>query len=257
MKENGVEMLEFILKYGAHFILGGEAERIFKTNFDTLRSIATTAEEKKLDGMYKKMLDKTRFMALKSKDTALYNIFIDRWKGNALNDKNAYRLAEYQLELIYLQGNGKEYKKLATKYLDSLILSQTIEQIHQADHQSYLKMAENMKNKSGSLIDKILDDSKIAISRRYIGSIISVSNRYLEYVKGKKEFEKVLSWVTFGKKLIPENAEICDFYSVVIYQMGKREEAIRIKEELIKANPDYKGITLIKTQLNEWKKDKK
>ncbi|MEN8155285.1 MAG: thioredoxin domain-containing protein, partial [Acidobacteriota bacterium] len=63
IKEDDVDMMEFLIKHMSYLIVDGKAEEIYETNFDEYWDIATRMEEVKLKNMRLAMINNTMKMA--------------------------------------------------------------------------------------------------------------------------------------------------------------------------------------------------
>lgn len=231
MKAGSSKMMEFFMANADFFMLGGEAERIFQANQQEYMDIATDIEEKKLSQVYTKMMRLTRQTALQNKDVAMYELFIDRWlelpEKPHYQDYNALRL-----DLILMKDEKKAYRGEAMSYLDSIVDSRSVEQIHKEDEERYQDYCS--KNPGGSFFQIAMKNSyKNLDARLQVEAILKVGSQLLRNGMKRKDFKRFPKWIEHGKKLLPGDYRMVNFESNVLYRQGEREEAIGLKRRAI------------------------
>ncbi len=223
MKENSSRMMEFLMEYSNFLLLGGEAERIFNANEDTYMAIATRSEEKRLAEMRQKMLRLTREMAMRDKNAGQYELFLDRWQK--LEEKPRYQdYTGLYLDLLLLKGERKAYRRLAINYLDSIVDSRPVDEIRESDRKHYEAYCST--HPGGSLmLDAMRDGNRDVDAKIQTKAILKVGMELLKDAR-RKDFKLFPKWIAHGKLLLPEDYQMTDFESTVLYRQRKKTEAL-------------------------------
>lgn len=250
MKENSSKMMEFIMMNDNFFMLGGEAERVFKANEKEYMDIATKAEANKLSQIYLKMMRRTQETALRNKDVAMYELFIDRW--SKLPEKPHYQdYNDLRLDFMLMKGETKAYRKEAMHYLDSIVDSRPIEQIRKEDEERYQDYCK--KNPGNGFLQVLIKDSyKNLDAKLQTSAIRKVGGQLIKNGLKKKDFERYPKWIEYGKRLLPEDFEMLNFEANVLYRQGKKEEAIKVKRKALEmVDSSKKEYTKMKSDLEK------
>ena len=231
MKEGSSKMMEFLMTYSDFFILGGEAERILKTNEKEYMDIATDVEEKKVSLIYSKMMNRAHSEALDNKDVAMYELFVDRWLK--LPEKPYYQdYNDLRLDLMLLKGNMKDYKKEAITYLDSIVDTRSADQVREEDEKRYEDYCK--KNPENGYVQMMVKNSyKNLDAKLQTKAILKVGNQLMKNGLKRKDFKHFPKWIEHGKLLLPDNYEMVNFEANVLYREGKKEKAIELKRKVL------------------------
>lgn len=249
MPENSSRMMEFFLDYNNYFVLGGEAERIFQANKKEYMDIATQSEERKIGQIYAKMMRRTQGEALANRDVATYELFLDRWVK--WDEKPYYQdYNDLRLDLYLLKGEMKEYRKSAFVYLDSIVDSRTVEDIHQKDQERFDEYCK--ANPGSSWLGDIMKESTRNLDAKLqTQAIIKVGTQLLKDAK-RKDFKRFPKWIEHGKQLLPEDYQMTNFEAAVLYRQGKKKEAIETKQKALDMmNPNDKVYPTITEELKK------
>lgn len=224
--QNSSKMMELFLENADFLVLGGEAERIFQANQKEFMDIATSLEEIKLKQVYPKMMRLSQQRALLNKDVAAYELFMDRWLK--LPEKPYYQdYNDLKLDLLLLKGEQKTYREQAFVYLDSIVDSRAINDIHIGDQKRYDDYCK--KNPAtGLLADMMKANAQNVDAKLQTLAILKVGGQLLKDVK-RKEFKRFFKWIEHGKQLLPDDYRMTNFEATVLYRQGKRKEAIVAK----------------------------
>ncbi|WP_270582054.1 thioredoxin family protein [Butyricimonas virosa] len=230
MRENGSKMMEYFLEHANYLLLGGEAERIVDENLKEYMDIATSVEEKKLKDMKPNMIRRTQQMALYHKDPAMYEMFIDRWKK--MDEKPYYQdYNDLRLDLMLLKGERKAYRKEAPVYLDSIVDSRSVEEIRLADQERYEEYCKENRG-GGFMVDMMKASMKNLDAGLQVRAIMKVGTEWLNGAK-KSDFKRYAKWIEHGKRLLPEDYQVYNLESDVLYRQGKKREAIEAKQRVL------------------------
>lgn len=231
MQEGSSRMMEFFIKYSDFFLLGGEAERIIKANEKEYMEIATDVEEQKVSQVYSKMMRRTQAKALENKDVAMYELFVNRWLK--LPEKPYYQdYNDLRLDLLLIKGEMKAYHDEGISYLDSIVASRPVDQIHREDEERYLDYCK--KNPDNGYIQTIIKESyKDLDAKLQTKAILKVGNQLMKNGLKRKDFKHFPKWIEHGKLLLPDNYEMVNLEANVLYRQGKKEEAIELKRKVL------------------------
>ena len=243
MKENQVEMMEFLMGNQKHLILGGKTEEVFVNNYSEYMDIATRREEGALRAMMYKIYANTRSYALQTKNVELFK----RAMEFIPHVPEEYAFVSYndmRLDLYLLEGKEKLYRKEATHYLDSIVSSRSIEEIQKTDDEFYKKRCREIDSTGeGGMYKELYKEAYRSMGANIqINAIIKEGNRLLKDAS-KKDYKNIWRWIDYGKRLAPDNYDIRNFAATVLYYQGEKDEAIRQKEAIINA-PDLKSAKL-------------
>lgn len=238
IKEDDVDMMEFLLKHASLLLIGSKAEQILKENYDEYWSIATKKEEGALKRMQTKIVNNTRELAYEKKDPQLFRLFINKWKDLYEGDNRRDVFINYELEYLLLAKDYTAFKNMAEKYIDSLTSAKSLEQIYSEDQAFYedYKETEYMP----SLVDNsVLEQLKQGRqARAQMGAIHKVGAYYLRHCETKKEYKKLLSWLDYGVMLVPDDYKIEDLRASVYQKKGDLKKAIISKEAALNKLPE-------------------
>ncbi len=238
IKEDDVDMMEFLLKHTSLLLIGSKAEQILKENYDEYWSIATKKEEGALKRMQTKIVNNTRELAYEKKDPQLFRLFINKWKDLYEGDNRRDVFINYELEYLLLAKDYTAFKNMAEKYIDSLTSAKSLEQIYSEDQAFYedYKETEYMP----SLVDNsVLEQLKQGRqARAQMGAIHKVGAYYLRHCETKKEYKKLLSWLDYGVMLVPDDYKIEDLRANVYQKKGDLKKAIISKEAALNKLPE-------------------
>lgn len=250
MEESSSKMMEFFMEYPDAFTVGGEAERIFKENEKEYMAIATDMEENKLKQIYARMMRRTQGLALKNKDVAMYELFIDRWLK--LPEKPHYQdYNDLRLDLMLMRGETKAYQKEAMHYLDSIVDSRSVEQIKEEDEERYQEYCKTHPA-IGFIQIAMRDSYKNLDAKLQVRAIQKVGSQLIKNGLKKKDFKRYPKWIEHGKQLMPDNVEMLNFEANVLYRQGKRDEAIELKRKVVDmVKNNAKAYPTLKAQLDK------
>ncbi len=256
MKENEVEMMEFLLKYSKYLFCGGKAEQILNDNFNEFMSIATKKEEGELTKLRTYMIRRTGQLALIEKNVELYEVFMKSW----LNRGEKARFEDYndfRLELLLLKGEKDSYKKLAEHYLDSLITTKPIEQIHYDDSVYYKKTCDKLKGRIDMYANIYRSSAKDLDAGLQVKAIEKIGSQYLKNIKKRKEFKNMARWIEYGKQLLPDDYRMANLEANMLYRQGRKKDAIEAKKKVLDMiKPNARERNHIEAQLKKMKNNK-
>lgn len=243
MEEGSSKMMEFLMGHADFLVLGGEAERILKANEKEYMDIATDVEEKKISQIYSGMMKRVQTEALENKDVTLYELFLDRWLK--LPKKPYYQdYNDLRLDLLLLKDDVKTYQKEAVAYLDSIVDSRSVDQVHENDekrNQDYCK-----KNPKTGFFQEIIKDSYINLDAKLqTKAIVKVGNQLMKNGLKRKDFKHFPKWIEHGKRLLPDGYEMVNLEANVLYRQGKKEEAIELKRNALELAKSKKRAYLM------------
>ncbi|CAM1339507.1 thioredoxin family protein [Tenacibaculum aestuarii] len=231
IKEDDVDMMEYLMKHNNYLLLNSKAEQILKANFDEYMDIATRAEERELKTFHLKFIKNTRDFAIKTKDAELMRSFIDTWKQLP----NRYRRGnptEYELIYLAILEDYDGYKKLAQEYISGIINAKPIAQIQKEDAEYFETFQKNYKTNYSinreQTMEKLKSHGKIAGEN--IETITKIGHTYLKLTKKKKDYKVLESWIEYGYELVPNSFYINDLKADMLYKKGKTKQAIALKK---------------------------
>ena len=236
IKEDDVDMMEFLFENKKYLLVGGKAEAILKENHKEYWDIATRNEEKVLENLKYTLVSNTLKYAYKQKSPEWMRTFIAAWeklpqKKNFLggNMKTGNR-TEYEMEYHILAREYDVFKTQTKSYLDSIITAKSLEQIRKEDQSDYEYYKKN-KYAPSLIGDAILKDMKKGKEAgKQMRTIEKYGTYYLRYVSTAKEYKNLHKWIDYGAQLIAEDHSMQDLKANVLYKQGKVKEAIKYKE---------------------------
>ncbi|WP_430809676.1 MULTISPECIES: thioredoxin family protein [unclassified Carboxylicivirga] len=256
IKENGVDMFEFMLKYVKYMQVDGKAEEILISNYDEFFDIATRQEEGVLKKMQSKMVNNTGTAAYAQKDPQLMRAFINNWKELHGEDANMEALTQYELDYLLFAKDIDAYKAMAEAYMDSIMSAKSLQQIRQEDKAYYEHYKAN-KYRPSLIANSILNNLEKGREARKQTKIIEKTGfSYLKYCESKKDFKRLHSWIDYGAQLVPGDYNMDNLRASVLNKQGKTKKAIQYKEQALNKLPERdKKRGVIERQLNELKSD--
>ncbi|WP_167615195.1 thioredoxin family protein [Maribellus sediminis] len=256
IRENDVDMMEYLMDHWKYLITGGKGETILYANFDEYMDIATKMEETKLENLKYAIVKNTREQAYMQKDPELMRLYIDTWKKFPDDKKNLNDLKDYKLDYLLLAKDYDGYKKEITLYLDSLVNEKTLEQIRKEDEAYYKEYKETKYAPSlmGNATLKNLEKGRIAMEQTAI--INKRARYYLKYcATNKSDYKQLYTWIDYGSKLVPDDYTMDELRSEVLKKQGKIKEAIEYKEIALNKIPENsKDRSKVEKELEDLKK---
>lgn len=257
IKENDVEMMEFLMKYQLYLLVDGKAEQILEDNYDEFMSIATKYEERTLSRMKNTFVKNTMVKAQKYQNPELYLAFMKNWEELPENFKRSTGPLDFKMEYNFMIGNQAELNKLAMTFMDSVQSLKTVEEIKKEDSEFYESYKERyLKNPSlmGEIMLKKYEEGKIASDM--IEDIERVGRYYLKLNDGKKEAKQLDEWIEYAYELSPNSYLIHDLKADMLYKFGDKKEALKYKELALKYWPENsKKLMAKRDELAEMKQD--
>ncbi len=209
MPENHVKMMEFVLEYGPYLQVGGKAEQIVNNNMTEYLDIATKKEATRLGRIQVNMVYLTRHLSLQNNDSAKFIAF-QKARKNLKAEKQFYDDTYYQLDYIWNFGTKEDYKTEAKAYINTLITEAP-------------------------------QDSSF-----HNRSLAEVTSNYIPFCEKKKDYKELSTWIEYGKSTYPDELAYANIEAKMLYQMGKKDEAIAIQskvvEGLTKRDRSYKAM---------------
>ncbi|MDX8340286.1 thioredoxin domain-containing protein [Draconibacterium sp. IB214405] len=256
IKEDDVDMMEYLMEHFKYLIVGGKGEAILYANFDEYMDIATKAEETKLENLKYAIVKNTREQAYMQKSPELMRLYIDTWKKYPDDKKNVSDLKDYEMDYLLLAKEYDEYRKVATVYLDSVMNAKSLEQIRLDDAAYYKEYKETRYRPSlmGNAKLKELEKGREALEQTNI--INRVARYYLRYCAEKKsDYKQLYKWIDYGSELIPDDYKMDELRSDALKKQGKIEEAIEYKEIALNKIPENSRVrSRVEKELEDLKK---
>lgn len=257
IKENDVEMMEFLMKYQLYLLVDGKAEQILEDNYDEFMSIATKYEERTLSRMKNTFVKNTMVKAQKYQNPELYLAFMKNWEELPENFKRSTGPLDFKMEYNFMIGNQAELNKLAMTFMDSVQSLKTVEEIKKEDSEFYESYKERyLKNPSlmGEIMLKKYEEGKIASDM--IEDIERVGRYYLKLNDGKKEAKQLDEWIEYAYELSPNSYLIHDLKADMLYKFGDKKEALKYKELALQYWPENsKKLMAKRDELAKMKQD--
>lgn len=230
IKEKDVAMMEFLIANNKYLIVDGKAAEILDANLDEYLKYATDKEANSLKGLRAYMVNNTKKAAIEQHDPALMRAFITNWKKLPEGRYKAGNLADFELDYLLLNKDYVTFKKNAKTYLDSIMVSKTLDQIRAEDkitYEDYVKKVGPKSTLVGDVVKANLKDGKIAYTQ--INAIVKFGTAYLRLAENKSDYKQLMIWIDYGMKLVPTNYMMDSFKANVLFKQGKIDEAIASK----------------------------
>lgn len=253
MTERSSRMMEFLMQYDKHVLLGGEAERIFYANYDTYMDIATKAEVIKLQNLGVRMCLQTREKALRDNNISQYELFMKGW--SALKKKPVSPdMPSLYMELALLKGETDSFKQMAFNYLDSIVAARSVEDIKAVDKKRYDDYCARVPG--GDFYSDALRESKKDVDARIVVQKLSELGCKVARYAGKKDGKHFQQWLDYGRQLLPGNSQMTLLEATWLYRQGKQAKAVALMEEGMKPlNPKSKDYRELDAYLLRMKKN--
>ncbi len=254
IKEDDVDMFEFMLKHQKYMLVDGKAEEILKTNYDEFFDIATRKEEVVLKKMFSRMVSNTKNAAYAQRNPDLMRAFITNWKELEGDGVDATTLTVYEMDYLRFAKDIDAYKAMAEAYMDSIMSAKSLEQIRQDDQAYYENYKENRYKPSliGNAVLKSLEKGKEATEQ--MKAIEKTGFNYMKYCENKKDFKRLYAWIDYGEQLVPNDFNMDNLRATVLYKQGKTKKAIQYKEAALNKLPERdKSRGVLERQLNKMK----
>ncbi|MEH0152998.1 thioredoxin domain-containing protein [Limibacter armeniacum] len=241
IKENGAEMMEFILKYSRFLRVDGKSEAILNANIAEYSKLASKIDNKRLSRVKSQMLRNTREKAIDTKDPELMKAFLENWEE--LPEKRKRREDEIENKLMYytLAKDGQSYMETANSYIDSLIASKPLKEIKEEDqtkYERYKKSYDENPTETGAFMMPRYEIGVEAFDR--IKTIYKIGTDYLEFAESKKDYKNLESWIKYGYKLNEGDYTLENLEAKMLYKRGKTKEAIELKKSALEKWPKNK-----------------
>lgn len=255
IKEQDVDMMEFLMDHSKYLRIDGKAEEILDTNFDEYMNIATRAEETVLTRLKYNLAYNTMKQAYAEKNPKLLRSFITNWKELPDSKYKSGNLKDYEMDYLLFAQEYDKYKVQAQNYLDSLKTEKTLEQIHKDDQASYeyYKNTEYSPSLLGNSTLEYYRKGKEATEKMKIFN--KVIRYYSHYCATKKaDYKRIYAWIDFASQLVPEDFSIDNLHSNILKKQGNMKEAIKYKELAISKMPEGdRNRTELEKQLTNMK----
>lgn len=243
IKEDDVDMMEFLFAHKKYLMVDGKAEAIIKENYDEYWDIATRAEERVLKRLQATLTYNTREQAYRTGSPELMRQFITNWKELEDAAERPELLNAYELDYLWLSQDAEAFKQAATNDIDSMRSEKSLSQIREEDKAAYEKY------KATEYAPSILGNAKL--ERMEIGeqalsqcnAIEKTGFRYLKFCTSKKDFKNLESWIDYGQQLVPTNYAMVNLRSALCKKQGNLKKAIEYKEQaltLLSENSRYR-----------------
>lgn len=237
--ESSREMMEFLLSKQYSIFAGTKAEAIFNSNYDHFVSLATERQKTSLSRLKSSMILKSINAARKKQDPKLMRVVIDRLIENSdLKTPSGDNVHTLQMDYYRYSQDYTAFKRLAERYVDSLMRLHPISEIREKDvlyYTNYSKNKEFGMNKTTDIMLTKYKEGKIA--NELVDGIIETATYYFEYLADKKEAKTLNKWIEFCDKLIPEKYLVDNLKADILYRDGKIKKAIALKTRAVDNMP--------------------
>ncbi len=255
VKEDDVDMMEFLMDHSKDVLAGGKTEEVFYTNFDEYWDIATRAEEKKLIALKRSFVTNTWNYAIRTNNVEMFELAMDKWK--ALPKELQYE-KPVNIKLVYyeLKKDGEAYKELAGNYLDSAIKAESIEDMKRKDEADYIAFCKKHENDYSISAENNKEKVKVKRVNSLTKEIVRKGNVYLRFSDKKSDYKHLYKWISYGKKLMPDDYRMTNLEAMVKYKEGKIDDAISLKEKAASMirQDDKRYLPQITDELRKMKK---
>ena len=248
--EPSSKMMEFLLKYRNETLVGGEAERIIIENEKEYMDIATKSEARDVADLHFRMFKNSRERAVKTNNAELFKKFLDAWKQYPTKHRSFENETAYELDLLRMQNNLKEFRTQTIAFLDDMIVRQPVAEVQQKDRIHYEDFCK--KNPAvGGLADIIRNSNKDLIAGINERFILKYATYMLSLAK-KSDFKHYEKWMDYAKQLVPTDPLIDNLRSNMLYKKGDKKAAIALKEKLIEQEgPQGRHVNHFKKELKK------
>lgn len=219
--------------------MGGVAEEIFNRSENGWIA-AEPAFRGKIDYLYV-VSDMAKHTYEYATKTANYGLmirsldFMARYSGREVNK------TQMTLDFYNTTGNGKQYKKLAKSYLDSLYRASDIGKIVKQDQTTLDSLSRRMdeRKKLGNIDEEGIKLSFKATRNRSLGNrlgyqLSTYAHIYLRFAQGdRKAATAMLPYLKTATQVASFNPVYLSNYADGLYLAGQRDQAIEAKKKAI------------------------
>ncbi|CAM1339506.1 thioredoxin family protein [Tenacibaculum aestuarii] len=248
--ESSKEMVLLLARHYEQIVYGGEADRIISSNIrtDEWKKYVRKDIREVYQKLPKKMVETTTEYAIQKQDTTILELTLKNAENIGLRVDDEQRKRTYTY-YYFKTGQGEKYKPMVQDGINAFVASLDKEFLRK----NYLKW---LKDTAAG------DPEALRIrpfSVRESNRIYQSAKSFAPFVNTEKETEEVLNWITVAYYIRPSSAESMNDYADILYVIGKKEEAVKVKEEAYKAaqKEKLKTITLIKRNLDLMKAGEK
>lgn len=236
--ESSPEMLSFLLDNKSDIYLGTRAEAIFNKNYEHFLTLANDRQKVALERFRLSVFLKTIAIARKNQNPERMRVVIDRFQEYNLKPKSGDNLATYKMDYYLFSKDYNSFKRLAEKYVDSLISLKSIKAIKLEDEHSYKRYAKNKVEGQDKATDVMLQLYKEGIiANDLVECIEETARNYFDFVATKRETKNLEDWIKYCDKLIPGKYSVNNLKADLLFRQGKIKEAIALKTIAINNMP--------------------
>ncbi len=229
-KETSSEMMEFLLNKQSQIFLGTKAEEIFNKNYDHFIILANDRQKVALERFRQAVFLRTIANARKSQNPEMMRVVMERFQAYNLKSKSGDNLDTYKMDYYRFSKDYGSFKRLAEKYVDSLMNLKSLKDIKTEDEKSYKRYSKNKVEGQDKATDVMLQFYKEGmIANDLVESIEEAAHHYLDYLENKKETKNLEKWINYCYKLIPGKFSVDNLKADLLYRQGKIKEAIALK----------------------------
>ncbi|TRZ42413.1 thioredoxin family protein [Robertkochia solimangrovi] len=236
--ETDPEMMEFLMKRQYEIYVGTKAEEIYNTNLDHYLSLSNEYQRKNLTRLRRSMLLRSVKKARRNEDAEMMRVIIDRLQQYDIKPRSEDDINTFKMDLYRFSNDYDSFKRLAEKYVDSLIQLKSIRAIKKEDADYYALYSKNKEFGQNPTTDVMLQKYKEGrIASDIVELIVTTAQHYFDHAETKKEFKILEDWVDYCYKLIPESYFTDNLKADILFKEGKVEKAIQLKTTAIENMP--------------------
>jgi thiol-disulfide isomerase/thioredoxin len=238
IKENSLEMLQYLLKNRTYLLVDGKAEQIMNQYGSTYLSLTTSkSEEFNIKNFQNQLNRNTHKEAYRIQDPELLRAYIDNEKEYLKQKGRPKDMSGYELDYLLLKKDIPAFRALAISVVDSIKNDKSIKQVKKEDEEYYKKYARGIKDKDSKQSKARLAYMKDKQAKTITKAIVSTGHLFLEYCNTKEDKEQVKQWLDYCHQLHSDSYLANNLEANLLYKLGQVDKAIDLKKKALEAMP--------------------
>ncbi|MGJ5642387.1 thioredoxin family protein [Formosa sp. S-31] len=237
-------MVMLLANHHKQLVYGGEAERIIDANMKTKawKKYVRKDVREIYQKVPKEMITTTTEYAIVKRDTSLIELTFDKAMESGVTVSDAQRKRVYTY--YYFNTNqGEQYKALVHDDIANYVAKIDKEQFRSF----YLDWLEKRAAGDPEALRMVRPNAV-----KYSEETYRMLKDYVQFVNTEAEKQEVKSWMDTIYYIRPNSAENTSNYANILYVLGDKEQAIKLKEEALRLGQEekLKRLSAIKGELD-------
>lgn len=234
--ENSKEMMILLLRNRDQIVLNGKAFTILDEQRTYFETIATPAQLEMLQKISPRIEAASLNHATETRNEGLLKEYIAVYLGKNEMEK---RSSEQEIWLDYYLNSGQQdrFAPLALRWLDSTFKNTDIPLLHKKDQAHFREYTQKMKidtnNTTNKLMLLFMNANRNIFTEQKGSRILRYAYALSKRNTDKAVLNKITTCAALSLKMDPTNPTFLSTYSSILYQAGKKEEAIQYRQQAI------------------------